>query len=61
MRATILTWSDSQYFNDGSHIDEASQVALVIKNPPASARDKRDMGSAPGLGRSSGGGNSNPF
>ena len=34
----------------------ASQVALVVKNPPASARDKRDAGSIPGLGRSPGGG-----
>jgi len=27
----------------------------VVKNPPASARDIRDMGSIPGLGRSPGG------
>ena len=32
----------------------ASQVALVIKNPPATARDVRDMGSIPRLGRSPG-------
>ena len=31
----------------------ASQVALVIKNLPASAGDVRDEGSIPGLGRSS--------
>ena len=30
----------------------ASQLVLVIKNPPAYAEDKRDMGSIPGLGRS---------
>ena len=30
----------------------ASQVALVVKNLPASAGDIRDMGSIPGLGRS---------
>ena len=29
-----------------------SQVALVVKNPPASAGDVRDMGSIPGSGRS---------
>ena len=29
----------------------ASQVALVVKNPPASAGDIRDTGSIPGLGR----------
>ena len=32
----------------------ASQVALVVKNLPASAGDARDMGSIPGLGRSPG-------
>ena len=36
-----------------------SQVALVVKNPPASARDLRDAGSIPGLGRSPGGGHGN--
>ena len=30
----------------------ASQVALVVKNPPANAGDIRDMGSIPQLGRS---------
>ena len=29
-----------------------SQVALVIKNPPANAGDVRDAGSIPGLGKS---------
>ena len=32
----------------------AFQVALVIKNPPANARDMRDAGVSPGLGRSPG-------
>ena len=36
-----------------------SQVALVVKNPPASAGDKRDVGSIPGLGRSPGGASGN--
>ena len=39
----------------------ASQVALVVKNPPANAGDVRDMGSIPGLGRFPGGGHGNPF
>ena len=47
----------------------ASQVALVVKNPPANARDVRDAGliprlgrsSIPGLVRSTGGGHSNPL
>ena len=39
----------------------ASQVALVVKNPPANAGNIRDMGLIPGLERSLGGGNGNPF
>ena len=39
----------------------ASQVALVIKSPPANAGDTREAGSIPGLGRSPGGGKGNPF
>ena len=34
-------------------------MALVVKNPPASAGDAGDSGSVPGLGRSPGGGNGN--
>jgi len=30
----------------------ASQVGLVVKNPPASTRDIRDLGSVPGSGGS---------
>ena len=33
---------------------EASQVALVVKNMPASTGDMRDRGSIPGSGRSPG-------
>ena len=40
---------------------QASQEALVVKNPPASAGDVRDTGSVPGLGRSPGVGNDNPL
>ena len=40
---------------------EASQVALVVKNPPANAEDVRGMGSVPGVGRSPGGGHGNPL
>ena len=36
-------------------------MALVVKNPPANARDKTDMGSIPGSGRSHGEGNGHPF
>ena len=38
----------------------ASQVALVVKNPPANAGDLRDTGSIPGLGRSPGEGKWQP-
>ena len=38
-----------------------SQVALVVKNPPANAGDTRDMDSVPGSGRSPGGGHGNPL
>ena len=38
-----------------------SQVVLVVKDPPASAGDLRDVGSISGLGRSPEEGNSNPF
>ena len=37
----------------------ASQGALVVKNPPANARDVRDTASIPRSGRSPGGGNGN--
>ena len=39
----------------------ASQVALVVRNPPANAGDIRDAGLIPGVGRSPGGGNGNPL
>ena len=38
-----------------------SWVVLVVKNPPANAGDTRDEGLIPGLRRSLGGGNGNPF
>ena len=37
-----------------------SQVALVVKNPPADAGDIRDPGSIPGFRRSPGGEHGNP-
>ena len=39
----------------------ASQVVLVVKNPPANAGGVRDATLIPGLGRSSGGEYSNPL
>ena len=46
-------WSYQSYWS--------SQVALVVKNPPANAGDIRDMSLIPGLGRSPGGGRGNPL
>ena len=39
----------------------ASQLAIVVKKPPANARDVRDSGSIPGSRRSPGGGHGNPL
>ena len=39
----------------------ASQVALVVKNPPANAGDIGDPGSTPGWGRFPGGGHGDPL
>ena len=45
-----------------SHIMvRASQVTLVVKNPPANAGDKRDAGLIPEPGRSPGGGHGTPL
>ena len=39
----------------------ASQVELVVKNPPANAGDTRDVGSISGMGRSPAEGHRNPL
>ena len=44
-----------------SSVTWASQVVLVVKNPPANAGDVRDLGLIPGSGRSPGGGHGNPL
>ena len=36
-------------------------MALLVRNPTANVGDTRDMGSIPGLGKSPGGGYSNPL
>ena len=51
----------SLLINDGHSMFRASQVMLVVKNPPASEGDVRNVGSIPGSGRSSGEGNGNPL
>ena len=44
------------FLNNEKMYHGASQVAIVVKNLPASAGDIRDVGSIPGLGISPGGG-----
>ena len=41
--------------------NRASQLVLVVKNPPANAGDIGVVGLIPGLGRFPGGGNGNPL
>ena len=41
--------------------NRTSQVAQVVKTPPANAGDTRDKGLIPGSGRSPGGGHGNPL
>ena len=50
-----------KYLVDSHTLNQASQVEQVVKNLPANAGDITDMGSSPGLGRSPGEGNGNPF
>ena len=50
-----------KYLVDSHALNQASQVEQVVKNLPANAGDITDMGSSPGLGRSRGEGNGNPF
>ena len=59
---TTVTWYvnyTSIFLNVGTDHTGGSQVALMVKNPPANAGDARDMGSIPGSGRSPGGGHGN--
>ena len=42
-------------------VNKASQLVLVIKNPPGNAGDTKYMGLVPGLGRSPREGNGNPL
>ena len=49
----MFKWSLSNLLNG------ASQVVLVVKNPPANGGDIRDVGSIPGLQRAPGEGHGN--
>ena len=50
-----------QIFIEGLQAFGASQMVLVVKNPPANVGDIRDMGSIPGSGRPPGEGHGNPL
>ena len=53
-----LSYQIKNDFCEGARV---SQVALVVKNPPADAGGTRDSGLILGLGRSHAGGNGNPL
>ena len=48
-------------FNSYLYKGRASQVVIMVKNPPANAGDTRDAGSIPRLGRFPGGEHGNPL
>jgi len=52
---------DLTLFSVPSYFTGTSQVALVVKNPPATEGDVGDLGLIPGSGRSAGGGCGNPL
>ena len=56
-------WAAELNWTENENIDTygASQVVLVVKNQSANVGDIREVGSVPGLGRSPGGGHSNPL
>ena len=60
-RGAQVTVMLGDHLNTTSLKGLTSQGALVVKNLPASAGDKRDAGSTPGSGRSLGGGHGNPL
>ena len=65
LQARILEWVAISFSRDlsgtGIELTVPSQVALVVKNLPANAGDKRDLSSILGLGGSSGGEHGNPL
>ena len=58
-KPTHIFWGN--YLTLNQSIINASQVALMVKNLPTNAGDKRDVGLIPGSGRSPGGGHDNPL
>ena len=56
----ILFYFETSRLREVGKTAGASQVALVVKSPPANAGDLRDTGSVPGSGISPGGGHGSP-
>ena len=54
----VISTQSNSNMNSSNHIG-ASQVALVVNNPPANTGDIRDASVIPGFGRSPGGGHGN--
>ena len=48
---SVGRWGNKENFLEEEYLSWAFQVALVVKNLPANARDLRDVGWIPGLGR----------
>ena len=59
--SAVLMFGARKLFVAGASVYRASQVVLVVKNPPANAGDLGDMGSIPRSGRSPGGGHGHPL
>ena len=55
------TEQQNTYTHTHTHTHGASQMALVVKNPPADAADIRDVGSILGFRRSLGGRHGKPL
>ena len=61
LRQRNVTDAAGQEREGGEGYREATQVVLVVKNPPANAGDIRDAVFIPESGRSPGGGHGNPL
>ena len=59
--SSIYTCIDLLYVSISGKLHFVSQLVLVVKNPPANAKDIRDSGWILEYGRSPGGGNGNPL
>ena len=56
--SAVLMFGARKLFVAGASVYRASQVVLVVKNPPANAGDLGNTGVIPGWGGSPGGGHS---